>query len=346
MLTSRRCRRHAVRRGSSPSWRDIPGMFRWRNEYEMVQICGHGTTWPYIASPQVRCLWVPWQRCAEWLTSNGKSIAQSDLEHSQALTRLGLRMAGRGHTSASQSIVKEEGWNGPWTQQSAATSPAPHHGITLRSLHRPNQIKVMYGNNAMDFPSTYGLSLSLDDPRAKTHSGSNLERLVDLSTRRGKGHTLSRSLQLISGCMWHAGCVWARARVQVDTQALVLIDRILFVFPRRKFTSASANRQYAAGNFITGLTRGISLNTNSITADLALGSKQTGDTFTIKSNKAIPLSSVAKLSSDQNINLSCEWKSHRFTMRRGGSGPCKSPQDGDSCCASSEESLSGRDSHD
>lgn len=89
----------------------------------------------------------------------------------------------------------------PGPEQSAATSPAPHHGIILRSLHRPNQIKVMYGNNAMDFPSTYGLSLSLDDLRAKTHSGSNLERLVDLSTRRGKGHTLSRSLQLISGCM-------------------------------------------------------------------------------------------------------------------------------------------------
>lgn len=139
------------------------------------------------------------------------------------------------------------------------------------------------------------------------------------------------------------------ARVQVDTQALVLIDRILFVFPRRKFTSASANRQYAAGNFITGLTHGISLNTNSIPADLARGSKQTGDTFTIKStpvNKAIPLLSVAELSSDQNINLSCEWKSHRFTVRRGGTGPCKSPQDGDSCCASSEKSLSGRDSHD
>lgn len=237
----------------------------------------------------------------------------------------------------------------PGPEQSAATSPAPHHGITLRSLHRPNQIKVMYGNNAMDFPSTYGLSLSLDDPRAKTHSGSNLERLVDLSTRRGKGHTLSRSLQLISGCMWHAGCVWARACVQVDTQALVLIDRILFVFPRRKCTSASANRQYAAGNFITGLTHGISLNTNSIPADLARGSKQTGDTFTIKStpvNKALPLWCVAELSSDQNINLSCEWKSHRFTMRRRGSGPCESPQDGDSCCASSEKSLSGHDSHD
>lgn len=89
----------------------------------------------------------------------------------------------------------------PGPEQSAATSPAPHHGITLRSLHRPNQIKIMYGNNAMDFPSTYGLSLSLDDPRAKTRSGSNLERLVDLSTRRGKGHALSRSSRLISGRM-------------------------------------------------------------------------------------------------------------------------------------------------
>lgn len=90
----------------------------------------------------------------------------------------------------------------------------------------------------------------------------------------------------------------ARARPQVDTQALVLIDRILFVFPRRKFTSASANRQYAAGNFITGPTHGISFNTNSIPADLAQGSKQTGDTFTIKSapvNEAIPPLSVCRV---------------------------------------------------
>lgn len=38
------------------------------------------------------------------------------------------------------------------------------HQHPTSALHyaqcRPNQIKVMYGNNTMDFPSTYGLSLS------------------------------------------------------------------------------------------------------------------------------------------------------------------------------------------
>lgn len=56
---------------------------------------------------------------------------------------------------------------------------------------RPNQIKVMYGNNAMDFPSTSGLSFSPDDPKMGTYSGSNSERLVDLSARHEKGHIYS-----------------------------------------------------------------------------------------------------------------------------------------------------------
>lgn len=51
--------------------------------------------------------------------------------------------------------------NGSWTLNGA---PLLLHQQATTALHyaryRPNQIKVMYGNNTMDFPSTYGLSLS------------------------------------------------------------------------------------------------------------------------------------------------------------------------------------------
>lgn len=47
----------------------------------------------------------------------------------------------------------------PGPKRSPATTAAPASALHY-AHYRPNQIKVMYGNNTMDFPSTYGLSLS------------------------------------------------------------------------------------------------------------------------------------------------------------------------------------------
>lgn len=76
------------------------------------------------------------------------------------------------------------------------------HPRTTSDLHyahyRTNQINVMYGGNAMDFPSTYGLSLSWMTQKRRL-SSSKSEWLELLSSHGGKGHTYSRSLQLMSG---------------------------------------------------------------------------------------------------------------------------------------------------
>lgn len=77
--------------------------------------------------------------------------------------------------------------------------PGPNGALLLyqrstSALHyahyKSNQIKVMCGNNTMDFPSTYGLSLSSMTQERGTCTSSNMERLVDLSTHMRKGHAL------------------------------------------------------------------------------------------------------------------------------------------------------------
>lgn len=156
--------------------------------------------------PLARCLWAPCQRCSDWSPSNGKSIPQSDLEHSWALTGSAYRWQADAIHQCHRGVG---GGIGPWTPEETC--------YLTRTLHyahwRPNQIKVMYGNKAMDFPSTYGSSLSLDDPTAETCSSANLGRLVEPSTRHRKGHPLWGSPQL----MWHPVCECECVRARVLT---------------------------------------------------------------------------------------------------------------------------------
>lgn len=198
-----------------------------------------------------RCLWAPCQRCSEWLTSNGKSIPASDLQHSQALTGSPLWMSGASYTSLSQS---GEWWGLqmiPGPQWSHATSPAPAPTSALHYAHyRPNQIKVMYCSNAMDFPSTYGLSLSSMTQERGPTEAPKLERLVHLSTQDGKGHTLKE--------------LTTNVRLENGARTLTRLCRFLFIFPHCKFWSRRAIRQNPCSNIIIRLTSAIRPEPNSI----------------------------------------------------------------------------------
>lgn len=102
----------------------------------------------------------------------------------------------------------------------------------------------------MDFPSTYGLSLSPMTQERGTYSSSNLERLVDLSTHDGKGHTLK---ELATNVRFECDAWDVCACTHTNIHVLVLTDSILFIFPGCKFRSMLANRQYP-GNFINRIT--------------------------------------------------------------------------------------------
>lgn len=109
--------------------------------------------------------------------------------------------------------------------------------------YRPNQIKVMYGSNAMDFPSTYGLSLSSMTQERGPTEAPKLERLVHLSTQDGKGHTLKE--------------LTTNVRLESGARTLTRLCRFLFIFPHCKFWSRRAIRQNPCSNIIIRLTSAI-----------------------------------------------------------------------------------------
>lgn len=79
--------------------------------------------------PLARCLWARCQRCSDWSPSNGKSIPQSDLEHSRALTGSAYRW----QADAIHQCHRGVGGGGHWTLDPRADL-LPHQDVTLRSL--------------------------------------------------------------------------------------------------------------------------------------------------------------------------------------------------------------------
>lgn len=139
----------------------------------------------------------------------------------------------------------------PGPEWSHATSPAPAPTSALHYAHyRPNQIKVMYGSNAMDFPSTYGLSLSSMTQERGPTEAPKLERLVHLSTQDGKGHSLKE--------------LTTNVRLENGARTLTRLCRFLFIFPHCKFWSRRAIRQNPCSNIIIRLTSAIRPEPNSI----------------------------------------------------------------------------------